>query len=1062
MIELDVLSAADAAARQQPGEPYAAWRSTEDRENTADYARLRADEFLPGAADGDDLAGDPGPSRRSFLKVMGASMAMAGLTGCRRPVEYILPYARKPQEVTPGIANFYATAMPLGGVVHALLVESHEGRPTKVEGNPDHPVSQGATDVFAQASLLNLYDPDRSRTARRRDGSATGWSAFVGEASRLLARAGEAPLVVLAEPSSSLSLAAARQALEAAYPGTVWIDLHPHGDDPVRLGTQAAFGRPLRPRYRFSGASVIVSFDGDFLSDDLNSVSNAREYAASRRVDERGTMSRLYVAESTMTPTGGMADHRLRMRAGDLPFFAAAVGQALGVEGAAAELTDAASQAFVNALVEDVRAAAGTAVFVAGPTQPPPVHALCAVLNARFGAAVVDYLDTGEPAVEPVGPRLRTLVADMNAGRVGTLLMLGTNPVYTLPDELGFAEALGRVPLSIHVGAHYDETAQRATWHVPRAHYLEAWGDGRAYDGTVSIIQPLIAPLYADAHSDLEVVNLLATGRNNAGYDLVREALRAVLTGDYEDAWRTALHDGYVPGTQYPVVSPGAGAAVSFAGVQRTPPEAVELVFRTSPTLYDGTFSNNAWMLEAPDPVTKVTWDGVALMSRTTAAGLGVGRTLSRGKHECDVVRITTASGATAELPVWIQPGHPDNSVTVRLGYGRRLVSERALRDRPLLGRLVNVNSDVYHFGPLANDVGEGMPQRVEGLRSPVAMTVLPGVRVEKSRGGYLVASTQDHGSMMGRPIVRSATLEEYRADPEFAKLEHKYIEGNRWEQFDSLWGEENAASADPRIGGWRYAENQWGMTIDLNACSGCNACLVACQSENNVQIVGKDQVSRGREMHWLRVDRYYIGADEDNPGMVSQVMLCQHCENAPCEQVCPVSATTHSPDGLNEMTYNRCIGTRYCANNCPYKIRRFNFYNWTKTLPVEVWMAQNPNVTVRSRGVMEKCTFCIHRIREVQQYARIEGRAVRDGEVLTACQQVCPAGAIEFGDLRNEQSRVRRSHASPRSYALLAEYANRPRNLYLARLRNPHPSLAGQTPFDNPEPVDPRNPAYS
>ena len=714
--------------------------------------------------------------------------------------------------------------------------------------------------------------------------------------------------------------------------------------------------------------------------------------------------------------------------------------------------------------MQDVQAANGRTAFVAGPTQPPAVHALVAALNGRFGAQTTTYLATAAAPVQPVGPALEALVRDMNAGAVQTLVMLGTNPVYTLPADLNFAAALAKVPVSVHHGLYRDETGQRASWHLPAAHYLEQWGDIRALDGTLSVIQPLIEPLYADAHSDVEVLNALATGRYNAGYDLVRRTMQGRLggiAGSFEDQWRTVLHDGFVASTGYSAVS-GGGSVPSLASlaVPAISGNQVELVFRAHPTLYDGAFSNVTWMQEAPHPVTKTTWDPIALVSRATAERLGIGQTEDAGKAYCSVAEFSTGQGKTARMPVWVQPGHPDDSVTVYLGYGREIATERTIDMGNAIERLNtwllpgSTDNDVYRPGPVAGLPGRTLEggaaaARAERMRSLANMTVFPGAAVSKVGDGYMVASTQDHGSMEGRAIIRSATVEEYRADPKFAQDEEAFIENTPWEAYPPLWGEENSASQDPRIGKWLYSDNQWGMTVDLNACSGCNACVVACQSENNVPTVGKEQVSRGREMHWLRVDRYYVG-DEDDPGMVTQPMMCVHCENAPCEQVCPVNATVHSPDGINAMVYNRCIGTRYCANNCPYKVRRYNFYNWTKTLPIEVQMANNPYVTVRYRGVMEKCTFCVQRIRQTVQYAHIEDRPLQDDEIQTACQQACAAGAIVFGDLKNPRSAVTRSKTSPRNYAVLGELAVKPRLTYLARLRNPHPGLA--TPFDTAE----------
>lgn len=1055
MIELDVLGAAERAADEHAqateGQPRQ-WRSAADRENAPGYAALRQREFLDGAVD--SPAGDAGHDRRTFLKVMGASVAMAGLTGCRRPVEEVLPYARKPENIIPGIANYYATSMPLGGVSHPLLVQSHEGRPTKVEGNPEHPISQGAADAFAYASVLNLYDPDRSRFVYR-EGAAiqeNGWDAFVAAMAQTRLQAASTPLAVIAEPDPSPTAQRLRQQVEATFPNAQWITLHPNGDDAHTLGTQQAFGRPLRPLFRFSEADVIVSFDSDFLgAEDPNSVHNSREYAASRRVEDREAagrpaMSRLYAVESTYTTTGGMADHRLALTAGDVSLLAGAIGEGLGAASGAPMLTATpAANAFVDALLDDVRGSNGRAAFVAGASQPAEIHALCASLNARYGAQCVSYLDTGAAPEAPVGPRMASLVQDMAAGRVGALLMLGTNPVHTLPAEFDFATALQRVPLSVHVGLHRNETGVAATWHVPEAHYLESWGDGRAYDGTFAVVQPLIAPLYADAHSKLEILGTLITGRDVSGYDLVREAYADRIGGGagtqaFENDWRTLLHDGFLPDTGFAAAGVAA-SSVDLSGLPASPEAGYELVTRVSPTLYDGLFSNNGWMQETPHPVTKVVWDNVAVMSRATAAELGVDSGIDTQTVEADLVTITAPGGGSATLPVWIQPGHPDGSITAYLGYGREIATDRVVKDRNIIARLFDKDVDVYRPGPLGNGIG----QSVEGLRPASMMPVASGVTVEQASGDYDIVTTQDHGSMEGRAIVRTQAVTDYTEKAyTFNEVPH-LIEDTPWEEFPPLWGEENGAAdqiLEQNDGVLMYSEQQWGMSVDLNACSGCNACIVACTSENNVPVVGKDQVGRGREMHWLRLDRYYVG-DEASPGMVTMPMMCQHCENAPCEQVCPVAATVHSPDGTNAMIYNRCIGTRYCANNCPYKVRRYNFYNWTKTLPVEVQMQQNPNVTVRYRGVMEKCTFCIHRVRRVQQYSHIENdRPIEDGEVLTACQQACPSDAIVFGDLRDPESAVTKSKQSDRNYALLAELAVRPRLTYLARLTNPHPSL--------------------
>lgn len=1028
MIELDVLSKADVAADGQPRQ----WRSFAHRDQAPGAQALAASEFHPAATE----EGGDEPERRTFMKTMGAAMALAGvgLSGCRRPVEHIVPYVRKPEEIIPGIANFYATAMPMRGIVHPLLVESHEGRPTKVEGNPEHPAALGRTDRFAQASVLNLYDPDRTRIVRREGAEAT-WSDFVAQVRQIGAGA---RIAVLAAPNASPTQLRLREQLAGRFASLRWITHRTPGE----AAQVAGIGAGVRPLYRLSEAQTIVSFDSDFLMDPVSGVWNHREFAVGRRLDgPEDEMSRVYAIESTMTVTGGMADHRLRMKAGRIPQFATAVAAALGQGGTAAAALDARAQAFVQAIAEDAQA--GPTVFMAGETQPAAVHALCATLNAAFGGGAVEYVSTGEPEEEPFAEAMTRLTADLQNGQVDVLVCLGTNPAYDVP---GFVEAMARAPLSIVLSELRDETAVRATWALPRAHYLESWGDGRAIDGTYTLVQPLIAPLYEAAHSEIELLNLLATGQDVGGYDLVRATVgnQGLVAGGFEDGWRTLLHDGFAPDSS---LGGGSPAAATETALVAAPAEGeVELVFRSDYHLLDGTFSNNPWMLELPHPVSKLTWDNVAVVSPATAERLGVrmregsyeGGRVQAGKIHATLLTISV-NGQSVELPAWIQPGHPDDSITVTTGWGHHYESDRRLKEaRNLFDRIFTVDTDHWRYGPIGNEIGVSVaPLATAGA------AVVPNVAVEATGGGYLLASTQDHGSMENRPIIRMATVDEFRENPTFSQQAMQLIGDVPWEEYEPIWGEKNSAHNDPRIGEAMYADHQWGMTIDLNTCTGCNACVVACQAENNISVVGKDEVSRGREMHWMRLDRYYVGEDVSEASMAMMPMLCQHCEYAPCESVCPVAATVHSPDGLNEMVYNRCIGTRYCSNNCPYKVRRYNWFNWTKELPIENRMQLNPNVTPRFRGVMEKCTWCVQRIRETFQVANQEDRKIRDGEVQTACQQACPADAIVFGDLTDPESRVSRSKRGPRRYELLEEYNIRPRLSYLARISNPNPRLA-------------------
>lgn len=1033
MIELPVVN-----PDEMPASGKRLWRSIADLARHPEWVKLAQDEFMPGVAEPPS-----GTSRRQFLQIMGASMALAGLTACRRPVEKILPYVRQPEEIIPGIPLYYATAMPFRGSVRPLLVESHEGRPTKIEGNPDHPLSRGATGVFEQASLLNLYDPNRSQQVLRKGELAT-WSDFVQVGRALAAEAGSKRLAVLCEPSSSPTLAALREELHRRYAQVHWIAYRPEGDDYEALGLEQAFGRPLRVRYRFSEARVIVSLDADFLGPtDRNFIENTREFAASRRMERpEDEISRLYVIESTYTVTGGMADHRLRLRASDIPAFAAALAAELGIS----ELRQAgarfAGHPYVVEIARDLQAAGAQSVVLAGETQPPAVHALCAVINdllGSLGRTVV--LHALEESVRAQQEALADLVQAMQAGEIDVLLLLNVNPVYDAPAALGFAEALAQVPEVIHLGLHVDETARRSTWHLPATHYLEAWGDGRAYDGTLSVIQPLIAPLYEAAHSPLEVLALLATGQEQSGYDLVRATWRRLLAGRgaFEQVWQRVLHDGFLPDSAYPTVSLRPNRKVLSNWLQ-TSEEGLEVVFRLDPTVLDGSFANNAWAQELPDPITKIVWDNVAILSPKTADALGVKAEYHKGVYIVDVIELSL-DGRSVELPVWVLPGHPDESITVFLGYGREITSTRPERKTPFFD--LDDYTDIYGRGAIATGVGVN----VAPLRRLERPWIARGAQVRKTGRTYQIVTTQDHGSMMGRPLVRMATLEAFRKHPDFAKKAEPSLEGMEpWEQYPTLWEEEHPRQ-QPAFQESDYYRNQWAMVIDLNACTGCNACIVACDSENNIPMVGKNEVGCGREMHWLRIDRYFVSDETyaDDPQIVVQPVPCMHCENAPCESVCPVAATVHSPDGLNEMVYNRCIGTRYCSNNCPYKVRRFNWFNWVKTLPIQVQMAQNPDVTMRFRGVMEKCTYCVQRIREAQRQANIERRPLRDKEVQTACQQVCPAEAITFGDLNDPNSAVVWQRQNIRRYEMLAALNVKPRTSYLARITNPNPRLLEQ-----------------
>ena len=1006
------------------------WRSLPHLRKDPAFVETAREEFLPGASHA-----PPESSRRHFLQLLGASMAMSGLAACRRPVEHVMPFAQRPEEVIPGVPLHYATAMPFRGVVRPLLVKSHDGRPTKIEGNPQHPAARGATGLFAQASILSLYDPDRSRAVRH-NGEETTWDDFLELCQRL--QSGTRRVAILSEETSSPTVAALRERLGMA----TWVTYRSEGDDAETLGMQAAFGRPLRPVYDFAQSRVIVSLDADFLGPTARNFAHATHtFAEGRRLaSAEEDISRLYVVESAYSVTGAMADHRRRMTSSRVATLAADLAARLGLDAPG----DGGSDPLVAAMADDLLAAGPQGLILAGAAQPAEVHALCAAINSRLGSigASVQLLDTGEEPRSTQADTLASLVQDMRDGRVDVLLMLGVNPVYDAPGSLNFAGALANVGESIHVGMHVDETAREAVWHVPRTHYLEAWGDGRSYDGTLSIIQPLIAPLYGEAHSNIEVLSALSTGKAGSAYDLVRETWRPLLAGSFEEAWRKSLHDGFLPGSGYASVTPVAGSV--RPALPATLPAGMEIVFRLDPTLLDGSFANNAWCQELPDPITKIVWDNVAVMSPRTARDLGVTATYSKGRYRVDVVQISV-NAHSLELPVWILPGHADGSISVTLGYGRNIDSHRKERKTPLWD--TSDDTDVYARGALANGVG----QNVAILRDAYAGPIAVGAQVTPTSRAYIIVTTQDHGvlDIEARPLLRMGSLDEFRQDPGFALAPEAPTPGadkkTNFEDYPMLW-EERHPERDAAIRDSAYWRNQWGMVIDLNTCTGCGTCIVACQAENNIQVVGKKEVGNGRELHWLRLDRYFVSdggaALEDNPRIVLQPVPCQHCENAPCESVCPVAATVHSPDGTNQMIYNRCIGTRYCANNCPYKVRRFNFFNWSKTIPETVQMAQNPNVSIRFRGVMEKCSFCVQRVRGAQKRANLEERPLHRDEVATACQQACPADAIVFGDLNDRGSSVSLQRGNARNYTMLAELNVKPRVSYLARVSNPNPAL--------------------
>jgi molybdopterin-containing oxidoreductase family iron-sulfur binding subunit len=958
------------------------WRSLDELADTAAFRAFVESEF-PRLADRFAAA----PDRRTVLKLLAASFAMGGLTACKK-ADHILPYVDKPADVVPGKALHYATTLVVGGYGFGAVVESHEGRPTKIEGNPDHPASLGSSDAIMQAACLALYDPERSRLPLK-EGQPSDWGAFLADITALraeLAAAHGAGFAVVTGTITSPTQAWLIEQLRAAYPQMVVCRhdaLEASGSDQVLA---ALFGAPTSMLPRFDRADVIVSLDDDFLGDGPAKLANARAFAARRIVrDGARSMARLYAVESTPTVTGAASDHRWAMRAGAVPSVAAALAARLGIGDGPPGTPLAGAE--LDAIAADLRAAAGRALVTAGRHQPAEVHQLAHAMNAALGAfgATVDYIPT--PEYRPQGTLdLPALAERMATGSVSTLLMLGVNPAYDAPGDLAFAEAIRKLPRTIHLGLYVDATAKASRWHVPAVHDLERWGDARAFDGTASIVQPLVRPLYGGRAAE-EILSALLGRYNFTPLEIVRDFWRS--EGRLDDAaWTAAVQRGVVAGTATRRIV--ADAAPVIPKVPAAPPVGIEVRFVADPWLRSGEYSNNAWLQELPRPLSKIVWGNPALLAPATAARLDVatGDVITVGKGEARVA-----------LPVSVEPGHPEDAITLTLGFGQI--------DTGAVGK--DVGTDVYPLRPAA---------------SP---WMLADVAVARTGGRGRVITTQHHQSMEGRDIIRTGTLAEYLADPAFAEKP------------------QSPAADDTLYPPWPYREEAWAMVIDQTACIGCMACVAACQAENNIPTVGADEVENGHEMHWLRVDRYYAG-DIDRPAAAFQPVPCMQCEDAPCEVVCPVNATVHTHDGLNAQVYNRCVGTRYCSQNCPYKVRRFNFldyqpYGEGSSSPLAALM--NPDVSVRSRGVMEKCTYCVQRIERTRVDAQIADQPIADGAITPACAQACPTTAIVFGDKNDPASRVRRLKALPLNYELLGELNTRPRTTYLARLRNPNPAIA-------------------
>jgi MoCo/4Fe-4S cofactor protein with predicted Tat translocation signal len=1020
------LATVRAKLQSKTGKQY--WRTLEELAGDPEFTELLHREF-PRQAPSE---WDDGVDRRDFLKLMAASLALAGLGGCgRTPEQVVVPYVKQPEGMILGRPQFFATAMPFGADAIGLLVESHEGRPTKIEGNPDHPSSLGATNVFAQASVLNLYDPDRAQTVTKY-GEIQTWSLFIESAQTIatgMKTTNGAGFRILTGLITSPTLAAQIQSILTLFPKAKWHQWEPAVGDGTREGAKLAFGSYLNTVYRPEKADVILSLDSDFLGSGPGHIRYAREFSRRRKLNgPDDTMNRLYVVEPTPSVTGATADHRWPLRSSEVEIFARALAGKLGLGGSAA--TPQGAEKWLDAVAKDLQKHKGTSLVVAGEQQPAEVHALAHAINATLGnvGTTLYYTETVEAHAVNHLDSLRELCADIEADKVETLLILGVNPVYTSPHDFDFASKLKfdeekkqkKIKNVIHVSSHFDETSELCDWHVAESHYLETWGDARAFNGTLSVIQPLIAPLY-HTHSAREVLAAFGDKPGISDYDVVRDHLKtANPSAEFEKFWRKTLNDGLVAGSAFaPVNASLKFSAASLTAAKPAPADEIEFIFRSDPCVYDGRFANNGWLQELPKPVTKLTWDNAALISPKTAEKLELVHNVAwrggeHGKVYSNVIDISL-SNSKVTAAAWRVPGQADGVVVLPLGYGRKK----------------------------AGYTGTNKGFSAYAVRTSGALWTAsaPASAIKKTGEDYPLACTQYHFNMEGRQILMTGTLEEYRKNPNFANE----LAPLPAQDFSLYKGKEE----------YPYDRDKWAMAIDLNKCNGCNACVVACQSENNISVVGKDQVMRGREMHWIRIDRYYetpvqstahdpASYDDSlfNPQTFFQPVPCQQCENAPCEQVCPVGATVHSAEGLNDMVYNRCVGTRYCSNNCPYKVRRFNFLRFQDWETPQLKLLRNPEVTVRSRGDMEKSTYCVQRINNARIESEKLNAPIHDGAIVTACEQACPTEAIVFGNANDKDSRVAKLKALQRNYTLLGELNARPRTTYLAAVRNPNPEL--------------------
>jgi MoCo/4Fe-4S cofactor protein with predicted Tat translocation signal len=1011
------------------------WKNLDELADTPAFQELMQEEFPRQSAAGEWV---DAVSRRGFLKVMGASFALAGLAGCtKQPDEPIFPYIKQPEDLILGKPMYFATAHPFPTGAVPVLVKSDAFRPIKLEGNPEHPVSKGKSDAFTQGSLLDLYDPDRSQHPRFRGEQSSFGEFQQAFASAVAATKTGEGVYFLSETITSPTLAAQWKQVSAKYPQATLVQYEAVNGDAGRAASKAAFGDYYDTQYKLEDADVILALDADFLGGIAfpGFLPMAAAYAERHRFEAGKTMNRMYAVETMATVTGFKADHRLALKPSEIDAFAAAVSG-----GGSFSSSNPEAQKFLAAVQDDLKKSGGKCAVVVGPQSSGACHNAALALNASMGAVGKTVVYTESIAAVPSEQTadLKSLVAAMNAGKVQWLVMLGVNPLYNAPVDLGFEAAFNKVPNSVHLGSHLDETGFYSTWHLPKAHYLESWSDTRAYDGTISIVQPMIEPLYGgkSAHDVLQALLDPSLG----AYDAVVANAKTYIKGDFQTGWKKALHDGWVDGTAFEPKTPGAAKAAPAA-----PPapgsDAIEISFKPDPSLYDGRYGNNGWLQELPKQVTNMSWDNAALMDLSLMEKLGI--------EENDAIELTL-NGRKIVTPVLMVPGHAAGAVTVHLGLGRRAEAGR---------------------------VGAGVGFNAYALRTADAPLAASGLTVAKGKGKYDLCVTKVHNiehrgkfaqhdlekplydtegtfslaghEAMERSIIRYATVAEATSNPKYASegASGTFInkvgynpQGEAPEHGDSFYPD--AWRYDHQDQSSKKIQNKWGMSIDLNSCIGCNACIVSCYAENNIAVVGREQVKIGRNMQWLRIDTYFEG-DLHAPKAHFQPMTCQHCESAGCEQVCPVGATVHTPEGINTMVYNRCVGTRYCSNNCPYKVRRFNFLLYSDYDTESLKLMRNPDVSVRSRGVMEKCSYCIQRIEAVKIEADKNNRAIDDGEILTACQQACPTDAILFGNLNDPTSRVAKAKAEERDYQVLADLNYRPRTSYTAGVINPNPELA-------------------